>query len=65
LNWTATSYEWQSGGELIPAPKSLQVSASPSVVPAMKPHVRRGRAAKEKRIQRAKARLAAPKKQAA
>jgi hypothetical protein len=65
LNWTATSYEWQSGRELTPVPKSLQVSASPSVVPAMKPHVRRGRAAKEKRIQRAKARLAAPKKQAA
>jgi hypothetical protein len=41
------------------------VSASAAVVPAMKPHVRRGRAAKEKRIQRAKARLAAPKKQAA
>jgi len=65
LNWTATSYEWQSGRELIPAPKALQVSAPPSVVPTMKPHVRRGRAAKEKRIQRAKARLAAPKKQAA
>jgi len=29
------------------------------VVPAMKPHVRRGRAAKEKRIERAKARRAA------
>jgi hypothetical protein len=65
LNWTATSYEWQSGHELISALKSLQVNAVPSVVPAMKPHVRRGRAAKEKRIQRAKARLAAPKKQAA
>ncbi|HEV3461400.1 MAG TPA: hypothetical protein VG413_05120 [Candidatus Dormibacteraeota bacterium] len=65
MNWTATRYEWQSGPELISAPKSLQVSASAAVVPAMKPHVRRGRAAKEKRIQRAKARLAAPKKQAA
>jgi hypothetical protein len=31
----------------------------------MKPHVRRGRAAKEKRIVRAKARRAAPKTQAA
>jgi hypothetical protein len=31
----------------------------------MKPHVRRGRAAKEKRIERVKARRAAPKKQAA
>jgi len=35
------------------------------VVSAMKPHVRRGRAAKEKRIERAKARRAAPQKQAA
>jgi hypothetical protein len=31
----------------------------------MKPHVRRGRVAKEKRIERAKARLAARSKQAA
>jgi len=31
----------------------------------MKPHVRRGRAAKEKRIERAKSRLAARRKQAA
>jgi len=31
----------------------------------MKPHVRRGRGAKEKRIERAKARRAAPQKQAA
>jgi hypothetical protein len=31
----------------------------------MKPHVRRGRVAKEKRIERARARLAAQKKQAA
>jgi len=37
----------------------------PPVVPAMKPHVRRGRAAKEKRIERAKSRLAARRKQAA
>jgi hypothetical protein len=65
LNWTATSYEWQSGRELIPVPKPPQVNASSSVVSPMKPHVRRGRAAKEKRIQRAKARVAAPKKQAA
>jgi len=31
----------------------------------MKPHVRRGRVAREKRIERAQARLAARKKQAA
>jgi hypothetical protein len=31
----------------------------------MKPHVRRGRAAKEKRIERARTRLAGQKKQAA
>jgi len=54
-----------SGRELILASRALQVMGSGGVVPAMKPHVRRGRAAKEKRIQRAKARLAAPKKQAA
>ncbi len=54
-----------SGRELILARKALQVIAFDRVVPAMKPHVRRGRAAKEKRIERAKARRAAPKKQAA
>jgi hypothetical protein len=65
LNWTASSYEWQSGRELIPEAWHLQVTARTQVVPAMKPHVRRGRAAKEKRIQRAKARQTAVKKQAA
>ena len=50
---------------MILASPALQVMSSRRVVPAMKPHVRRGRAAKEKRIQRAKARIAAPKKQAA
>jgi len=35
------------------------------VVPAMKPHVRRGRVAKEKRIERAKSRQAGRQKQAA
>jgi hypothetical protein len=65
LNWTASSYEWQSGRELIPEPQHLQVTGSTQVVPAMKPHVRRGRAAKEKRIQRAKARQAGVKQQAA
>ena len=43
----------------------LQVAASRVVVRAMKPHVRRGRAAKEKRIERAKARRAASLKPAA
>jgi hypothetical protein len=62
---TATASEWQSGRGLIPVPQLLQVNAPTPVVPAMKPHVRRGRAAKEKRIQRAKARQAAPKTQAA
>ena len=50
---------------MILALPALQVMGSHRVVSAMKPHVRRGRAAKEKRIQRAKARIAAPKKQAA
>jgi len=36
-----------------------------AVVPVMKPHVRRGRVAKEKRIERARARASAPRKQAA
>jgi len=54
-----------SGGQLILASRALQVMGSHRVVSAMKPHVRRGRAAKEKRIERAKARRAAPKKQAA
>ena len=44
---------------------ALQVADSRRVVFAMKPHVRRGRGAKEKRIERAKARRAAPKTQAA
>jgi len=56
---------WQSGRELIPELGHLQVTAPTRVVPAMKPHVRRGRAAKEKRIQRARARQGAVKKQAA
>ncbi len=50
---------------MILTPHALQVMGSHRVVPAMKPHLRRGRAAKEKRIERAKARRAAPKKQAA
>ena len=50
---------------MILARKGLQVMGADRVVPAMKPHVRRGRAAKEKRIERVKARRAAPKKQAA
>ena len=50
---------------MILASRALQVMGSRRVVSAMKPHVRRGRAAKEKRIERAKARRAAPKKQAA
>jgi hypothetical protein len=50
---------------LILAGQALQVMAPDRVVPAMKPHVRRGRAAKEKRIERAKARRATPKQQAA
>jgi hypothetical protein len=54
-----------SGRELIMAPPALQVMGSLRVVSAMNPHVRRGRAAKEKRIERAKARRAAPKQQAA
>jgi hypothetical protein len=49
---------------ILPSPP-LQVIGTHRVVPAMKPHVRRGRAAKEKRIERAKARRAAPRKQAA
>jgi hypothetical protein len=54
-----------SGRELILASPALQVIGSQRVVFAMKPHVRRGRVAKEKRIERAKARRAAPKQQAA
>ncbi len=50
---------------MILTPHVLQVRGFHLVVPAMKPHLRRGRAAKEKRIERAKARRAAPKKQAA
>ena len=50
---------------MIPELGHLQVTAPTRVVPAMKPHVRRGRAAKEKRIQRARARQGAVKKQAA
>jgi len=56
--------ESQSGGELI-CGRSLQANDPRAVVPAMKPHVRRGRAAREKRIERAKARLTARLKQAA
>jgi len=50
---------------LILASQALQGLGSHRVVSAMKAHVRRGRAAKEKRIERAKARRAAPKTQAA
>jgi len=57
--------ESQSGGALICGRSSLQANDPRAVVPAMKPHVRRGRAAREKRIERAKARLTARLKQAA
>jgi len=44
---------------------ALQAVTASTVVRAMKPHVRRGRVAKEKRIERAKSRQAGRQKQAA
>lgn len=60
----------QSGaGCTVPVPSARAQPRKPGhalqLYPLMKPHVRRGRVAKEKRIERARARASAPRKQAA